>query len=102
MTNAEVYIGDEDLIDQFIGEFNEFACKQDCELGYHYLKEMLVKFFKQERTPTLTADERVILRKLNKEATVTRYDNKLYFHCEGNLFEDDVFSFIKERRRILY
>lgn len=113
MTNAEKFIGDEDLIDTFIDEFNEFACKQDWDLEYHCLKERLVEFFKQERTPTLTEDERVILRNINKQfIKIGRDDmNNIYFVFEettgkevkyyANVF-DNVFQFIKERRRILY
>lgn len=48
MTNAEVYIGDEDLIDTFIDEFSEFAYSEDVDFKYHYLKETLVRFFKAE------------------------------------------------------
>ena len=107
MTNAEAYIGDEDLIDQFIDEFNKFACKKDCDLEYHGLKERLVEFFKQERTPTLTDDERVILRNIKNNKAIGRdKDNCLYFGSKGDgrFFIDStfghLFQFIKERRRI--
>ena len=106
MTNEEIidFLAKE-LVDNYIfGERSDNPCEY-----YHYKKgdcdtdedcrTCLIEYLRNKK-PTLTEDERTILRKLNKEATVTRYDNKLYFHCEGNLFEDDVFSFIKERRRI--
>lgn len=114
MTNAELYIGDEDLIDQFIDEFNKFACKQDWDLEHHYLKERLVEFFKQERTPTLTEDERVILRNINKDY---KYIGRKKFLGQGYMYVsqkeigdyftpliplEHLFQFIKERRRILY
>lgn len=112
MTNAEVYIGDEDLIDQFIDEFDEFACEQDCAFEYHYLKEMLVRFFKKERKPTLTEDERVILRNINKRFNRIER-NKFGFliltenGCENvgeamhTLYAfNHLFQFIKERRRV--
>lgn len=48
MTNAEVYIGDEGMIDNFIGDFCEFAEAEDIEFKYLYLKETLIRFFKAE------------------------------------------------------
>lgn len=108
MTNAEVYIGDEDLIYTFIDEFSEFACEQDCDFKYHYLKETLVRFFKKERKPTLTDDERVILRNLwHRFDIIKRLESGLLVveyqgltRADINIF-DHLFKFIKERRRIL-
>ena len=106
MTNAEVYIGDEDLIDQFIDEFNEFACKQDWDLEYHDLKHRLEEFFKQERTPTLTEDERVILRNIDSHYYTKIFRNECLFlhgeHTSDLVFTqyDHLFQFIKERGRI--
>lgn len=119
MTNAELYIGDEDLIDQFIDEFNKFACKQDWDLEHHYLKERLAEFFKQDRTPTLTEDERVILRNIRndefckcigrgdslRENTPTNYNLYLRGNDESKAYAigtiyNHLFQFIKERRRI--
>lgn len=112
MTNAEKYIGDEDLIDEFIEEFNEFACKQDWDLEYHELKVRLVEFFKQPIKPTLTEDERVILRNIKgrlntlfrnsdgylilQENSAKEIGEELVSFCEYN----HLFQFIKERRRI--
>lgn len=104
MTNAERFIGDEDLIDTFIDEFNEFACKQDWDLEYHCLKERLVEFFKQEVKPTLTEDERAILRHLKGFYYIYRANtgeleatNKEHTWCGYELyFDDDVFQFIKD------
>ena len=48
MTNAERFIGDEDLIDTFIEEFVDYAETKDIDFQYHYLKEHLISFFKQQ------------------------------------------------------
>lgn len=117
MTNAEVYIGDEDLIDQFIDEFNEFVIKNSKNATP--LRELIEQFFKQERKPTLTEDERVILRnikndnygkyigrgdssKVNTPALWTLYlrgDDESKAYSIGTMF-NHLFQFIKERRRI--
>ena len=106
MTNAEKYIGDEDMIDEFIDEFAEFATKQDWVLEYHCLKERLVEFFKKEVTPTLTEDERVILRNIDKSFYTIIFRQECLFitgkHTSPLVFTqyDHLFQFIKERRRI--
>ena len=112
MTNAERFIGDEDLIDTFIEEFVDYAETKDIDFKYHYLKETLTRFFKASVKPTLTEDERVILRNVGKDyQRIERDDECLwvrgvdadgfmatcYFKCYDHLFQ-----FIKERRRILY
>lgn len=46
MTNAEIYIGDEDMIDEFIEQFTDFFTEHQDEGTT--LKELLVQFFKAE------------------------------------------------------
>ena len=109
MTNAEVYIGDEDLIDQFIDEFNEFVIENSKNATP--LRELIEQFFKQERKPPLTDDERVILRNICfqpiKDFYISRKHGTLKLHNKvDELYDffayDHLFQFIKERRRIFY
>ena len=109
MTNAEKFIGDEDLIDQFIDEFNGFVIKNSKNVTP--LRELIEQFFKQERKPILKEDERVILRNLDKKYKyISRNcDAELYLKNEADdncryVFRgfNHLFKFIKERRRILY
>lgn len=57
MTNAEIYIGDEDMIDDFIGDFCEFALNKDNCFEDCHLKEVLVDFFKAERKTRFDDDD---------------------------------------------
>jgi len=105
MTNAEVFIGDEETIDTFIEEFCDFAYERDVEFKYLYLKETLEAFFKKERKPKpeLTEDERVILRNLHEEYKHIKRNEmgNLYIGVDYFGMYDNLFQFIKERRRIL-
>lgn len=49
MTNAERFIGDEDLIDTFIEEFNEFVIKNSKNATP--LRELIEQFLKQPIKP---------------------------------------------------
>ena len=66
MTNAEKYIGDEDIIDQFIYELSNYMFEK---LGWYEgdvynLKKTIECFFKSNIKLQLTEDERVILRNI--------------------------------------
>lgn len=107
MTNAEKYLKD--------GETGNFVQAFSCWY-YGITRElenadkMLVQFLKEQARPTLTEDERVILRNLNEQIwekigrdkygtlslkTRTKDDENFFNGCYGHLFQ-----FIKERRRI--
>lgn len=109
MTNAEKYLKE--------GETGNFVQAFSCWY-YGITRElenadkMLVQFLKAEAKPTLTEDERVILKNVGTDyQRIERDDECLwvrgvdkdgfmatcYFKCFDHLFQ-----FIKERRRILY
>ena len=85
MTNAERYLKDgvklEDFIDFVFNEGNiRLDAKKDCSyIGVLDLLHLLQKPFEQLK-PTLTEDERVILRNIKKDYTIVARDKA------GNLF----------------
>lgn len=114
MTNAEKYIGDEDLIDTFIDDLSNYMFEK---LGWYEgdiynLKKTIECFFKSNIKPTLTEDERVILRNIKgKYTTLYRNDSGYLILQENSANEigecfvsfneyNHLFQFIKERRRI--
>lgn len=103
MTNAEKWL--KDGVSEY--DFTEFVFNNGniyCEAGKEdecYIEKLdLLHLLQQPVRPTLTEDERVILRSMNKNASIWREKGKLWIHCEGNLFNEDTFQFVKERRRI--
>ena len=78
MTNAERFIGDEDLIDTFIDEFNEFVIEHSKEATP--LRELMVKFFQNEPYKGLTVDEQLTIHEKIDEITASaiafRYNEK--------------------------
>lgn len=126
MTNAEKYLKDKNYTKDFISDYMIYCVrkKQDS-----VNLESLSLFFREEAKPTLTEDERVILRNMQPEKTkkVTAFkikrgkDGDLWLFTKGTLtdvtyqgnevngetntpiiFYNHLFQFIKERRRILY
>lgn len=100
MTNAEKYLKDGVVAKELWKTFQAYYYKNKSKESD--VAKAFRNFFEEETKPTLTADERVILRNINKEASIWREKGKLWIYCEGNLFNEDIFQFIKERRRILY
>ena len=98
MTNAEKYLKEKitkEDIEQLAKSIDTFY-QNNIEL----LPVAIQQFFNEIQKPTLTENERVILRNINKEARIWREKGKLWIYCEGNLFNEDIFQFIKERGRI--
>ena len=98
MTNGEKYLKDNASVEEFIKEINN-------ELDYAGGEFNIKEWLEQETKPTLTEDERVILRNIReKYSTITRRTGELFLESELNRisFEayDHLFQFIKERRRI--
>ena len=108
MTNSEKYLKD--------GETGNFVQAFSCWY-YGITRElenadkMLVQFLKAESKPTLTEDERVILRNLNNKFNkIGRTDGVIQIRRTiGELTDwhcfcaySHLFQFIKERRRIFY
>lgn len=102
MTNAEKYLKPDMRVAMW-KDYNQTGQKS----------KSIWQWLDQEAKPTLTEDERVILRNISKQfIKVGRDDaNTIYFIFEeftgkevkyyANVF-DNVFQFIKERKRILY
>lgn len=108
MTNSEKYLKDGVDEKDFLCDYIDF--KNDSKLGFDI--DSLGLFLQAQATPTLTEDERVILRNLNEQIwekigrdkygtlslkTRTEDDENFFNGCYGHLFQ-----FIKERRRIFY
>lgn len=104
MTNAEKYLKDGVNINQMATEMVDYFNFP----AYEGIGESSIEaFFDKEVKPTLTEDERVILRNIkNKKAIGRDKDNCLYFGSKGdgrffiNSTFGHLFQFIKERRRI--
>lgn len=99
MTNAEKYLKDE-AKEEFIKRINE-------ELDYAGGQFNIEKFLNEPCKPTLTEDERAILRNIDKKYTHIgrRAGIELYIKSKDGFkhcwcFYNHLFQFIKVRRRI--
>ena len=118
MTNADKYLKDaisgNDIfnLSQALGEYLTIKCR-----AKNVFVSDINTFFalKLETTPTLTEDERVILRNIdeNNYVAIGRKNDELYLRYTGYYFHREIddtttfalcfpnlFQFIKERRRI--
>ena len=119
MTNADKYLKDGVNVIDFACNFANYLHNHQGELLSHNKKaprEQLYEFLASEVKPTLTEDEKVILRNAHSpNGTVLYYigrDKKgtstrlLYVRTKYDLFQYDwgyfenLFQFIKPRRRI--
>lgn len=114
MTNGEKYLKDGVSEYDFLNfVFNEGNIGWNGEEDYCYIKKLdLLHLLQQPLKPTITEDEKVILRKILKELKYIgrRGDEKhsFLYVCEKPrqpqdyyaLMFEDVFDFIKPRRRI--
>ena len=117
MTNKDKYLKDGVSVYELASELYEFT--NDIEEKHKYLKGMIQDFFNTPIPPTLTEDERVILRNINRinyqfigrrnEFSARLYlayidkgekkiEEEMTFTYAFN--QDHLFQFIKERRRI--
>lgn len=113
MTNAEKFLKDRVSAREFREKLAQFIFG---ELGFYdgtegAIDEVIGDFLDMIEKPTLTEDERVILRNIDKKfKSIKRAnDSYLYLVKEDNAFRDiryefevfpNLFQFIKERRRI--
>ena len=105
MTNKDYFLKDNVSVEELIKQLYEVQ-----DNNYNTNMFNCKKFFEQEATPTLTEDERVILRNIDKNySTIGRkLGGALYLRLKSKIaldstFEDffgNLFQFIKERRRI--
>lgn len=82
MTNADKYLKDGVDVEEFIGEFNDFISKQT-ESQSACVR--LAQFLKYPAKPTLSEDEKVILRNINKDIyTIIGFDiHGLYLRSDN-------------------
>lgn len=117
MTNAEYYLKEGTDCGEFVIEFEKFALSKP-EWEHLSKRGLLALFLEKQLEPTLTEDERVILRNLqgskyeythiartpkdleeNSDLYIFNTNNEVV--CDNIICFDHLFQFIKERRRIL-
>ena len=106
MTNTEKYLKNGVNIQELADAFIAFSREQENKS----VNACICNFFKMETNPTLTENERIILRNIGERWKFLARDNlnRLYVRtghkkdCETICPFDHLFQFIKERRRILY
>lgn len=111
MTNADKYGMDEDEVNELTDKFEEWH-KNNTDVRRY--GEALYRFLQAEVKPTLTEDEKVILRNINKDYEFIGKDDRSYLYMRvlsdnGNFGDrvtgvdflfPNLFQFIKPRRRI--
>lgn len=106
MTNKDKYLKEGVSVEELAKDITKFIAE-----GYpdsFIFPKSIEDYFKAETKPTLTEDERVILRNIDKEnATHIKRDNGLKFIDKNEYVKEyyelpfnSLFQFIKERRRI--
>lgn len=116
MTNAEMYLKEETNIEELVEEIEHYVDKKYKEEyeWFHtvplsrYLEDFFNIDLNKPKTPTLTEDERVILKNLQPcYHKIKRYGCDLHVVYDNGTCSDDIhlpfnglFQFIKERRRI--
>lgn len=111
MTNAEKYLKEEQFIFDISKGIAEAICYDDMEQLKNITEKEIRNWFTNNIKPTLTEDERVILRNIDKKykyISKGKGDTELYLKEEADdncsyIFRGftHLFQFIKERRRIL-
>lgn len=111
ITNADKYLKDEKYIFDIAKGIAEAICYDDMEHLKKITEKEIKDWFTSSTKPTLTEDERVILRNIQlytgKSVTIRRIGDGHLYISGGCGFIDfgeynHLFQFIKERRRILY
>lgn len=110
MTNAEKYLKDGVDVEELSNGIVMFEVK---EIGWQIAeneKDRIKRFFEQSLKPTLTEDEKVILRNIKPYTHIRRTDNgelRIYYYTTETLTSghsmseyNHLFQFIKPRRRI--
>ena len=108
MTNAEMFLKEEQFMFDISKGIAEAICYDDMEYSKEITEKEIRNWFTSNIKPTLTEDERVILRNIDKNF---KYISRQYEDLrisykpvgeEGELFYEfnHLFQFIKERRRI--
>ena len=109
MTNKDKFLKDGVSVEELADKLTKKIQSTE-KYGFYdnFVNDILIKFFKAKDIPTLTEDERVILRNIKKEYKFIRRlngvlwleEDKNYDSWAGSLPYAHLFQFIKERRRI--
>ena len=118
MTNKDKFLREgvsvEEFLDKMVKSSSGFENEEiDVnEFGYCIDTEDIKTFLNKEAKPTLTEDERVILRNIKNYQIIQRNEEtgelelvniiNSYKHIIDFVEYNHLFQFIKERRRILY
>lgn len=111
MTNAEKYLRDGVDVEELCLKIATEYAKGSAIDWYKHIEEAVNRFFTHQVKPTLSEDEKVILRNIDKNykyierssdgllrVVDTDTDDYIDFRC--GLPYSNLFQFIKERRRI--
>ena len=109
MTNTDKWLKDnvnvEELVKELCFKFYEKRVANYAQ-DKITIQEVLTNYFNEEATPTLTEDERVILKNIDKHFYTKIYRNECLFlrgeHTSDLVFTqyDHLFQFIQERRGV--
>ena len=110
MTNKDKYLKDNVSVEEFIEALTYELSSWDNKSYSYAMEDMIKKALNKPIIPTLTEDERAILRNIDQSnfKTFGRNAFSLYLgftheeekDCFINYLYHDLFQFIKERRRI--
>ena len=104
MTNAEKYLKDNVSVEEFIEALTYELSGWDNKTYSYGMEDTIRNALNKPITPTLTEDERVILRNINEEKIGRLENGNLYIsygmHNKYIPFFNHLFQFIKVRRRI--
>ena len=110
MTNAEMFLKEEQFMFDISKGIAEAICYDDMEHSKEITEKEIRNWFTSNIKPTLTEDERVILRNIDKTYThISRTYGDIWVaigeetadsECKRVCVFNHLFQFIKERRRI--
>lgn len=114
MTNADRYLKDGVDVEELINDLYKYNDNRKCVTN-EYAKIQSANFFRdflqQPIKPTLTEDEKVILRNIDKKIKYITRDKSGYLYITEQSFSmlalpfsiyNHLFQFIQPRRRIFY
>ena len=109
MTNGEKYLKDGVDVEELAHEIMRYELKEVVMMYPEKDADRIARFFEEQVKPTLSEDEKVILRNIDKGNydRIGVLDDCLYikgdFDCDKDIFHymyHGLFKFIQERRRI--
>ena len=109
MTNKDKFLRDGVSVEEFARDIFKNANISQLEYIPVIDENSLKRYLRKQNTPTLTEDERVILRNIDKEYDkIGRQDGEIMLRDNGDYLSawlhfrgyNHLFQFIQERRRI--